>query len=328
MGLLTDLIGGFLGAKSDAKANKISKEQLKVDKALADRQIEISKYIEQLAKQTAGLSGDTTDFYGSQTFLNPVTGKYEMRLGAVPRQLQEASDAEEAKRFTVDQALRRRGLQDYERMRGRSMTEADRGLDRLSNFRRGIGAVDAGRVGSQLRADRTRAVNAGYDDAERAAQTLQLRTGSSAVADALSELARDRTRAQASIGSPELEGLEMAEGINRNREADLLGTYKMFGDEGRAFYDTGFAPSTQAAEAYARLGDLQKFDLSKLDLAMGGSGSAAGTIGNAAAGLRAGTNQYLQNRIPSPWGNFIASAGRRVDESAGNILKSLMGGFG
>lgn len=326
MSLLTDLIGGFLGAKSDSKANKVNKEQLKIDKDLANRQIEISKYIEGIAKQIAGLSGNTTDYYGTEIFYNPQTGKYEMRLGDTPKRMQDVSDAEDFSRLTVDQQLRRRGLQDYERMRARSSGQATREFDRLQNFRQGVGKVDADRLGSQIRADRTRAVNAGFDDAERSARTLQLRTGSSAVGSALSNLARDRVRAQASIGSPEVEALEMAEGINRNREQSILDSYGQFGNEGRAFYDAAFTPNNTAGDAYDRIADLMKFDLSKYDLAMGGSGSAASTIGNAARGLREGTNQYLQNRIASPWGNFVASGGRRIDEAIKQFLS--MGGGG
>lgn len=309
---ITSLIGGFLGAKADKRANKRAKEQYKLDKAASDRQIEISKYIEQYAKQAAGLSSDSTDIYGSKTWLNPATGKYEIVMGDTPRAIQGASDQEEQKRYSVDQAIRARGLQDFENMRGRSVTEADRSLDRIHNFDRGIGRLDAGQLGSQIRNDRTRAVNSGYDDAERAATKLQLRTGSSAVGDALTALARDRVRAQAQIGSPEVEALQMAEGINQGRSNDNFARYQGFGNEGRAFYDAAYSPSTREAELFARLGDAQKFDLSKLDLASGGSASAASTIGNAAAGLRAGYLASEANRVRAPWGQFIAAAGQQV----------------
>lgn len=312
IGAGTSLIGGFLGAKSDAAANKRAKEQLKVDKALADRQIQISKYIEEIARGTMNVSGDYTDIYGGGVRFNPVTNKFESSMGDIPRGLQSASDAEERQRLTVDQVIRNRGLQDFENMRQRSVGEADRSLDRINNFRKGIGRVDPERVGSQLRADRTRAVNAGFDDAERAASTLQLRTGSSAVGDALANLGRDRVRAQAEIGSPELEGQQYAEGMNAQRLQQMFGEYKGFGDEGRGFYDAAFTPANRDAEQYQKFADALKFDLSKRDLAMGGSGSAASTIGQAAAGLRAGYNASEANRVRSPWGQFIAAAGNQA----------------
>lgn len=318
----SSLLGGILGMGADKKAQKLAKEQLKTDRGLARRQVEISKYIEQYAKQAAGMSGDTTDIYGSKTWLNPATGKYEIIMGDVPRGIQDASDIEEKQRFTVDQAIRARGLQDFENMRSRSVGDATQARERMQNFDRGIGKVDAGQMGSQLRADRTRAVNAGYDDAERAASKLQLRTGSSAVGDALANLARDRVRAQASIGSPEIEGMQLAEGINAQREQNNFGRYSMFGNEGRQFYDAAYQPSNREAELFARLGDQMKFDLSKLDLAMGGGASAASTIGNAAAGLRQGYQLTAPKIATSPWANLIQGIGA----NSNNIAALFKGG--
>lgn len=323
LGLGSSLVGGFMGMKADKKAQKLAKDQLAMEQRLANRQIDISRYIEQYAKQAAGMSGNTTDIYGSRTWLNPATGEYEIKMGEVPRAIQDASDAEEKSRFTVDQALRRRGLSDFEDMRRRSVGDATAARERIQNFDRGIGKVDAGQLGSQIRADRTRAVNAGYDDAERAATKLQLRTGSSAVGDALANLARDRVRTQAQIGSPEVEGMQLAESMNEGRTAENFGRYTTFGNEGRSFYDAAFQPSNREAELFARLGDQMKFDLSKLDLAMGGQGTAASTIGAAGAGLRAGYGATAGKIATSPWANFIQGIGA----NAGNI-EGIIKAFG
>lgn len=326
MSLLGDLAGLFLGHKADKKTNKLSKEQLKIDRDLANRQIDISKYIEEYARKVAGLSGDITDPQGNRTFYNPATGQYETQLGAVPRQVQDASDREELARYTQDQAIRRQGLNDFERMRQRSVGEAGTALQDVLAFKRGVGRVDPERIGSQLRMDRTQAVNAGYDDAARAAQTLQMRTGSSAVGDALTALARNRVRDTANIGSPEIEALQMSDELNNNRQGRLLDIYKLFGDEGRGFYDTAYAPSTHADKAEARLADRMKFDLSKYDLAMGGAGSAAATIGNAQSRGQLGFQNFMGNRVVNPTGKLVGG----LDESLEKFMKALAsagGGF-
>lgn len=314
------LLGAGLGFLGDRKQNKLVKKQLKEQKRLNDRQIDISRYIEEYARKAGGLNGDIEDAFGGFVRYNPVTKKYELNLNPQERAVQEASYGEELDRMTKDQDIRRRGLTDFERLRGRSSNEADIALQDMQAFKRGVGRVDPGAVGGQLRADRTRAINAGYDDAERAAQTLQLRTGSSAVGDALASLARDRVRAQAQIGSPELEGLEFAEGINTSRQDQLAGLYGMFGDEARGFYDAAFTPSTYGDAALARLQDRQKFDLSKLDLAMGGSGEAASTIGNAAAGLRQANLGYNQSRIHAPGAKLVGALGNLDWEELGKSL--------
>lgn len=300
---LASTVAGFFG---DKKTNKLAKKQFETEKRLADRQIEISKYIEALAKEVAGRKGDVSDIYGNRAYYDDATGTYKTELGGVQRKIQDASDVEELMRQVLDNAIRRRGLNDFEAMRQRSGIEANTALERIGAFRRGIGNVDPGRVGSQLRADRTRAINAGYDDAARAATTLGLRTGSSAVTDALANLGRARSRSLATdMGSPELEGLKFAEDINTSREGRMFDIYNMFGNEARNFYDNPFNPSVYGERAEQRLADAMKFDLSKYDLAMGGSGSAASTIGNAAAGLRQGYGQFMGNRISSPTSNFL-----------------------
>lgn len=325
MSLLGSLVGGFLGAKSDAKANKRAKEELKVQQKLADQQIDIAKYIKELGQQVVALNGQNTDYYGTSVYRDPVTGEYKFKLGNVPANIQGMSDDEEAARYGGDQAIRRSGLRDFESMRGQSVQDALADRDRLQAFRRGAGAIDPEQLGSQLRLDRTRAVNAGFDDAERAAGTLQLRTGSSAVGDALSDLARSRVRAQAEIGSPEVEALQMAEGINRGRERAILDSFNNNRGVGMNFYDAAFNPSNRAGDAYDRLADLMKFDLSKYDLAMGGEGTAAQTIGNAARERNAAYKTTEANRVRSPWGNFIASADRNIESA---IMKALSGGMG
>jgi hypothetical protein len=57
-----------------------------------------------------------------------------------------------------------------------------------------------------------------------------------------------------------------------------------------------------------------KFDLSKFDIAQGGSGTAAAGLGGAAAGLRAGYATAEANRIHNPTGKFISSSGDLISQ--------------
>lgn len=310
------LLGGITGFLSDKKQNKLAKKQLETERKLADRQVEISKYIEALSKQLMGRDFSYSDPLGGGVEFDEATGRYVTKMAPEKEAIQRASFREEINRMLKDQAIRRRGLNDFERMRERSSTRADRALSDIDAARLGIGNVNADAIGGQLRADRTRAINAGYDDAERAATTMQLRTGSSAVGDALANLARDRVRAQAEIGSPELEGMQIAEGINMGRNQARESSYRMFGDEARGFYDAGFTPAAYDAEAIANLKDLMKLDMSKFDLAMGGSGQAASTVGDAASTLRGAWQGYNQNRIHAPFSKFVTGLGNALSSFA------------
>ena len=290
-------LAGILG---DRKTNKLSKAALEEQKKITAKQSGIADYLGQLARQAAGTSSDIYDPSGGYTRYNPATGKYEYALGKDQTGIQEASYGEELLRNTQDQALRRRGLNDFERMRGRSSDRADRALLDIDAARRGVGRIDPAAVAGTLTADRTRQLNAGYDDAERAARTLQLRTGSGSLTDSLAGLARDRVRAQAGIGNPQLEALQFAEGMNQGRDQQAYGVYNQFGNEARNFYDAQFAPSQ-----YEQLGreNLQKqmdFDMSKLDLAMGGAAQAGNVMAGAQQGLTGAYDLFNKNRVASP----------------------------
>jgi hypothetical protein len=299
-GTIASLLGG-------AKQAKLSKESLAIQKSLADNQINIANYIQSLSRDLMSRGSTQIDPYGGVTGYDPVTKAYKTTLGPAQQALQDASDREEAKRLSIDQLLRRNAQTDIERNRLAGAGAERSTLSELENFNRGVGKVDQGQLASAIRLNRLGAVNAGYDDAERAAQTLALRTGSSAVGDSLTALARDRVRSQASIGDPELEALQTAQTVNSQRSGDIMSRYGVFANRGTMAPNVDFAPAPYAGVADAKLADQMKFDLAKYDTAQGGSGTAASSIGSAAAGLRAGYTDAL--KTPNNLMNIGATLG-------------------
>lgn len=325
MSLLGSIVGGITGLISAKKNNKINAAQLADQKRLTDQQIDISNYIQGLSKELMARGSNQVDPYGGKTGYDPVTGTYKSSLGEVPQALQTGSDQEEFLRNMYDQQLRRKGLTDAEGIRSRAAGESGSALDTLNNFDRGIGAVDPTALAARMRLDRQGAVNAGYDDAERAATTLQTRTGSSAISDALVRIARDRVRAHAEVGDPEVEALGLAEQVNQGRRSSLVSNYGSLADRGQRFYDSTFAPAPYAGIADAKIGDQMKFDLAKYDTAQGGSSNAAAGIGSAAAGLRQAFAQKQANTVQNPWGTAIGGIDKAFDTAGGfgSILKKF-----
>jgi len=328
LGTALSLAGALKGNKADKKKNKRADEELALQKRLADSQIDISKYIQDISRQLMERGSGTTDVYGGGTVYDPVTKTWKTTLGDTPKRLQSAADEEELSRLTQDQALRRQGLVDLERQRGRASGAADAALNDLMAFKGGVGKVDPATIASQLRASRLGAINAGFDDAERAATTLQTRTGSSAVADALRRIAVDRVRAQAQIGTPDVEGLEIAEGINRGRTSDLANIYSLFQKPATQVYDASFAPAPYAETAAARLADAQKLDLGRFETAMGGSGTAAAGVGSAAAGLRGAYTASEAGRVHAPTAKMLGAFANVADELGEKIVRMFAGGGG
>jgi hypothetical protein len=324
IGDIGGLVGSFMTAKAQKQQNKRAKEQLAIDKSLADQQIDISKYIQSLSQALMGQGSTQIDPYGGMTYYDPNKKAYVSTLGPKQQALQDASDAEEMRRLQIDQYARRGALQDIEGNRQQAGGAERDALRRAGLFREGVGAVDAGNLASQIRLNREGAVNAGYDDTERAARTLQLRTGSSAVTDALGGLARDRVRSLASIGDPETEALGAAQDINSSRYGAITNDYGVFGNRASVMPDTTFTPAPYSGIADAKLADQMKFDLSKYEVAQGGSAGAAAGIGSAAAGLRQGYAATEANRILSPTGQAIAAGGQTIDSIISKLFP--MGG--
>lgn len=312
IGAATGLLSAIFGNKAAKQTNALNAAQLADQKRATDQQIKISDYIQGLSQDLMSKGSTQVDPYGGTTGYDPATGTYKSTLGEVPQTLQNASDSEELQRYLNDQLLRRNGLQEADAIRARAATESGSALDDVNNFRRGIGAVDPVALAARMRLDRQGAVNAGYDESQRAAQTLQTRTGSSAIGDALDALARRRVAAQAQIGDPEVEAMQLAEGVNQGRMSSLGARYSSLADRGQNFYDAAFTPAPYAATADAKIGDQMKFDLSKYDVAQGGSGTAAAGIGSAAANLRQAFAASEANRVKNPTGDMISAIGRSL----------------
>jgi hypothetical protein len=324
MGIL-GAIGAGLGIAStvsgffaDKKTNKLNKKQFELQEKLANKQISYSDYIMELSKAVMedGYSIDNSGVVRDEK------GNFVLSMEPQDQAIQNASDQEELKRYTVDQEMRRRGLQDVDRRRNIASGEADTALRDLNSFKAGVGQIDPTQLGNQIALQRMSQVNAGFDDAENAAAKLQLRTGSSAVGDAIANLGRERTRAMSQIGDPALEGLMAAEDINNSRFQNKAGTYDLFTTQANQVYDAGFGPSDKADKLYQKGVDARNFELGKNEVAMGGAAGAAAGVGSAAAGQRQGFGQFMQNRISDPFGNFLSGLSGAVSGLGG------MGGGG
>lgn len=325
LGPLLGVGAGIAGFLSDKKKNKRAKEQLELDRMLANKQISMADYLQSLSKLLMERGGDVTDPYGNVIGYDEASGTYKTPLRPGEIAVQDASDKEELARNTQDQEMRRGALQEAEQRRALAGGEATQGIRDISLFKQGIGALDPSQLAGSIRASRQAAINAGYDDAQATATKLGLRTGSSAVSDALAKLGRERAQAQIQgAGNPEIEGLQLADEMNRKRLGERVGLYDLYNTNANQVYDAAFQPSNAADKAFDKSLATRQLDLSQFNTAMGGTGAAASAVGSAAAGQRQGFNVAEQNRVHAPFANLLGGFG----DIAGASKLNLAGLFG
>lgn len=327
------IIGDILSIAASAKAKKEAKKknadlaaQYGVQQGYASDSSAQDDYLAQLAQSLGSQGSGYTDAFGGGTAYDPVSGTWKSTLNPQEQAVQGASYQEELARNTADQARRRTGLIDAERMRQQASGESDTALRDLGNFKAGVGRVDPQSLASTMRLNRTGAVNAGYDDAARAASTIGLRSGVSA-GDALSTIARNRTKDIATtLGDPETEAMQLADQTNTTRQGNLGSLYNMFNGKANNVYDASFSPSTYDATATDNNLKAQTLDLNKYDTAGSLAGASATGYNATAAGLRAadtakngGTNYNINSQ-------FLQGLGNSSNKISADLLKLFAAG--
>ena len=321
MGLLGSILGGvstIAGLIDSGKKNKQNKEALALQRDSFEEQKKYSEYLKQISDQVLAQQAGFTGADGSSVNFDKTTGATSATLSPERQGIQDASNAEELARFVIDQQIRRQGLVDAEGNRQQDNVDLDSSRQRNRAFNQGIGKVDPNQIASQLNLDRTSAVNAGFDEAARNATVLGQRTGNAAMGDSLTRLARERANQIAlTRGSPEIEAMQIAEGINTGRRNTGLAEQNMFSGLANDFKDVGYTPAPYADIANAGILDQQRLDLARKEVAMGGNASAAANIGSAASGLRSAYGQYNDTRVDNRFGKAIDSLSSAVGKIGG-----------
>lgn len=304
-------IAGLFGTLNK---NKQARADAEANTRITQEQMALSRLISEAASKYSAQGNNVTDIYGGGARYNPATASWEYNIGTVPAAIQGASDEEELARYGFDQDLRREGLVDSNIARRRALAEGETSLSDYNLQKQGVNQVDPSRIAAQLRANRLRATNAGFDDAMKAAGTMSLRTGT-ASGDVFANLGRARANTIAqTMGDPEVEALGIADSINQGRMGNTLNAYNLFDSKGRDFYDAGYAPSTRGSEAMENLFRTKGMELDKFNATSGALGGAVAGMGSAGAGQRASQQAYMQQ-----WDPFAVA---KTLKSFGDMAKS------
>lgn len=255
-------------------------KQRKLQKQMMDNQMQIAREQQQLAEEMAKRGIATQiDANGNVTAYNQATNTWQTILSPTQQRIQDLSDQEQINQLTTDAPMGRIENILNATRRSREGVAADGALasltDTLANPIRG------GDLASQLRLDRTRAVNQGFDNVSSALTTQALRSGATGGSALLDQLARQRSQAIAStMGSPDIEGLQLASQLNSNNAQNGLNIYNVLASRASGAPIQTFNPTSVGANANAALSGSRNAAAGALNSQAGALNSAAGIYGN------------------------------------------------
>lgn len=241
IGAGAQIFGGLLGSSAQKQQLKLQAQEAARQNLIDQRQLELAERMIEIGLATQ------VDAQGNITTYDEATNTWKVIPSAVQQQLINASNDEILRQFNYDAPMARGEALRNSARRAREGTVADGLLQDVQDSAAGAGKRNSSDIAGMLRTSRTNAVNQGFDEVGASVGTQALRSGSNG-AGAAAQLAAARARAIAQVmGTPELEGIQMADDLNANKDANKINNYGALAS--RATASDGFAPTGSVAPA-------------------------------------------------------------------------------
>jgi hypothetical protein len=184
-------------------------------------------------------------------------------------------------------------------------------------------------LASQLRLNRTDAVNKGFDQVSSSLGTQALRSGATGGAAIAAQLAKQRSQAIAqTMGSPEIEGMQLATDVNNSRSGAAGNIYNILAGRASGAPIQTFNPSSVASGANAALAGARSNATGALGNSANINASAANILGNAPIVGGSGASETL-SALSSVLGAIKSGGGGTTAKKktpAGNEWSDSWGG--
>lgn len=269
------ILGSIFGNNASKRQEKLSQQQFQEQQLLAQEQLALARDAARMGKATQ------VDASGNMTVYDEASNTWKVVLTAEQQRLLDAGNFEQYQQLTQDAPLARAEGLANARRRSDEGAVADTFLSQVREQAAGRDQVSPEYAAGQLRLARERAVTQGLDDVSSALSTQAMRSGAGNLDQIAGALAKQRSKLIAqTMGSPELEGRQMAEQMNTEKLMNTANLYGLYA--GRAANGANgptnipnIGTQTGTALAQAR------------GAASSGVGAALSGVGGAAAGLRA-----------------------------------------
>lgn len=299
------IISGILGNSAQKRAAQDQQANNNAQLAIMREQMDMAR---ELQKQ--GLATQV-DANGNMTFYDKATNTWKTVLSPTQQKIQDLSDGEKINQLQIDAPVSRAEKLTQAIARQKMGGNAD--MARLGNVDAMRGKYDGNAIGAVLGTDRERAINEGFDKTRADLATQALRSGASGFGSLAGALSKQRAQAIAQTrGSPIIEGIEKAAGLNSNAINDSTSNYDSLFNQ---FTGGGFGSPNLPSPA----GDLASSIANAQRVA-----AAAGTAGGSLFGSAAPLSQTKPVTEPTALQNSILG----LFANGGIANQLLSGGIG
>lgn len=241
------VFGALSGNSAAKKTQKLAEQQAAQQNAIAQQQQQLA---EEMARRGIATQIDAN---GNVTAYDQATNTWKSVLAPTQQKIQNLSDAEQINQLQTDAPVNR--IQ--------SLADAIRRQKESGTANTLLGQYDAQlshpqyngqSLANSLSLSRQKAVSQGFDETSNALATQALRSGAGGMGVLGGALAKQKAQAIAqTMGTPDIEGAQLADSMNSARTGDLLSQYNTMAGRAAATPQVSFNPSGVGAALTAAL---------------------------------------------------------------------------
>lgn len=306
--------------RSYALADKTGTQQYDLAKEFGGRNLDLQEKL--AAAMMDNAKSSKFDAYGNEVYYDEATKSYKIRLAPDQQRLMDANKLEEYRRSTLDQAQRRRGLDQNEDNRNQASSML---ADAIRDYRYGRQPVNEGELTNQLVTDAREQRDSSLKAMREAMVANAVRTNNSGSIQAIGQGIRANGAAAfgSDLADARMKAMTTAQSVNnadQAKKANLVNVFQNLSkyDENPAMGGSpAFAAASQQADAGGNL-------LAQALRSEGASvGGALQNYGQTVGGAIGGRGQAM---ISALTGGAAAQGGALTNAASaqGNAINNLM----
>lgn len=310
--------------KAYGLAEKTGQQQYDLAKEFGGRNLSLQERIAQ--EQIDQAKASKYDAYGNEVYYDPLSKSFKIRLAPDQQRLMDANKLEEYRRSTIDQAQRRRGLDQNETMRDQAHSMLG---DAIRDYKYGAKPVNEGKLANELMVGARESRDENLKAVRQALVSNAMRTGNTSSIEDIGKSIRASGPASfgTDLNNARLGAMQTASQMNNADEGRKANLVNLFSTMSRYAEDPpmGQSPAFSSTSQQANAGGSA---LAAALSAQGqGVGGALSGYNQAVGGALGGQGSAMINALQSG-GQSMGNALTGSAAAQGNAINNLMSALG